>query len=166
MEVEVLEYLRRFQEGEFNLLHVGAIYLAGLVSVVLAPRILPDRERLENAGRLVLAALAPLAGLILTSTIYTCQSCSAPPQCDIVTVGVPFPQEARERNPGPEPDFGPCWWSLSAASPAALFGNFALGTLGVPFLVTLLRPRRRAAGPDAGNDTGSSAGPSPAPPTS
>ena len=142
MDIEILDYLRRFQEGEFNLVHVGLLYLTGLGSVRLAARILPGRAPLERAGALTLSALAPLAGLVLTSTVYPCVACSPPAGCEIVTVGVPFPQELRERDTAPRPAYGACWWSLTEASTAAAAGNFALGTLGLPLLVILLRPGR------------------------
>jgi len=158
MEIEVLDYFRRLQEGEFNLLHAGLIYLAGLGSVWLASTILATRAPLERAGVLTLAAVAPLVGLVLTSVVYTCASCTAPPQCDIVRVGVPFPQEIRERDPSPA--FGACWWSLTESSRAAVFGNFALGTLGLPLLVTFFRPVRVREDEIPGS---SKAGPQPGP---
>jgi hypothetical protein len=146
MDIELLEYFRRFADGEFNLLHAGALYLTGLAAVWLAGRLVPSRERLEQPGALVLAALAPIIGLALTSTIYTCGSCDGPPQCDLVTVGVPVPQQVRERVPGP--GFGACWWSLTPASDVAFAANFLLGTLGLPVLVSFFRPLR--AGPPTG----------------
>jgi hypothetical protein len=148
MDIEVLDYFRRFADGEFNLLHAGALYLAGLAAVWAASSLLSTREPLERPGVLVLAALAPVAGLVLTSTIYTCLSCTAPPQCDLVTVGVPIPQQVRERAPGP--DFGACFWSLTEVSTMALAGNFLIGTFGLPLLVSLFRPpaQPKAPGPD------------------
>ena len=143
MDIEVLDYFRRFEEGEFNLLHVGILYLAGFGSVQLAAKLIPSRVALERAGTLTLSALAPAIGLILTSTVYPCVSCNAPAQCEIVTVGVPIPQALAERNAGSQPTVSPCWWSLTDTSSAALAGNFAIGTLGIPVLVTFLRPRRR-----------------------
>jgi hypothetical protein len=136
MDIEILEYFRRFQQGEYNLLHAGVLYGAGLGSVWLAGTLLPGRLRPDRVATFTLAALAALVGLVLTSTIYSCTSCNPPPGCDIVTVGVPFPQEVRQRDPDLDP-FGPCWWSLSESSPAAAAGNFALGTLGLPILVAL-----------------------------
>lgn len=143
MDFEVMDYFRRFADGEFNLLHAALLYLSGMGSVWLASRVLGTRVPLERAGALTLAGVAPLIGLVLTSTIYTCRSCDPPPGCDIVTVGVPFPQELRERNPGPVPSYGACWWSLRNSSPTAVAGNFALGTLGIPLVVTFFRPLRR-----------------------
>lgn len=150
MDIEVLDYFRRFADGEFNLLHAGLIYLAGLASVWLAATILRSRQPLERPGALTLAAVAPLIGLILTSTVYPCRSCNAPPGCDIVTVGVPVPQQLREREPPPVPTFDACWWSLTETSPTAVAINFALGTLGIPLIVTLFRPYRRGKEPLVG----------------
>lgn len=141
MDFEVMEYFRRFAEGEFNLLHAGLVYLAGLGSVWLASRLLRSRVPLERPGALVLAAVAPFIGLVLTSTVYPCRGCNPPPGCDIVTVGVPIPQELRERDPARQ-TYGACWWSLTEASEWAVAGNFVLGTVGLPLIVTFFRPVR------------------------
>lgn len=150
MDIEVLDYFRRFATGEFNLLHAGLVYLSGLTSVWLAAAILRSRQPLERPGFLTLAALAPFVGLILTSTVYPCRSCNAPPGCDIVRVGIPVPQQIREREPASVPTFDACWWSLTEASPTAVSINFALGTLGTPLIVTLFRPYRREEEPLTG----------------
>ena len=143
MDIEVADYLRRFQAGEFNILHVGLLYVVGFASVEVAARLVSSRIRLERPGTLVLSALAPFVGLVLTTTVYPCVGCSAPEQCEIVTVGVPFPQALAERGAGSRTNAGPCWWSLTETSRTALAGNFAVGTLGIPLVVTFFRPRRR-----------------------
>ena len=153
MDIEVLDYFRRLQAGEYGIVHLGVLAICGALSVTLAHRVLPGRQPFDRTGWIVVSMLAPLMGLVLTSTTYPCAGCDAPAGCQLVRVGVPFPQEIREKNPQPGV-YGRCWLSLTSTSMPALAGNFALGTLALPLVLTLFRPRSEPEGSDPSFPTG------------
>lgn len=152
MDIEVLDYFERLAAGEYGIVHLGLFYLSGIVSVGVAKRLLPTRQPFERPAAIALSVLSPLLGLVLTSTTYPCAGCDAPAGCQLVRVGVPIPQQIREKDPQPGV-YGGCWLSQTSTSAAAVAGNFALGTLALPILLTLSRPKSAPGESDPSNPT-------------
>jgi hypothetical protein len=147
MSIEIFHYLAPLQTGELSLLSfvliLALLCVPSFLAIYIAQRFVSSVRRFETSKVCAVALTATLLGLVLTCTVYNCDTCKPRTMgCRVVTIGIPFPQELGDRDREPPILFDACTLG-SERSNVAVLGNFGLGAWGVPIGLLIAMGKRR-----------------------
>ncbi len=146
--------LNGFVTGEFGIGQVALLLLLGYGALSVVRRVVATNAFDRVIPLLAATFMAPMLGLILMSMSYPCVACAAEPEwCEVVVVGVPFPNSVHQHDRGEPPIYDVCGyvivepeWFGSWLRNAAYIADFGVGLFGVPLSMSLVHLVWRRAG--------------------